>query len=186
MDWRDAVDRRLDRAVQNVAEKNMRYEKRIKELEEKLGLGVKNGQTLSSEIEQTKARVEETERLLKIGFNNHITQIRRDLESSARLLRELEIELPQKIQNIEGISELYKSGRRRAQIFEKELQWLTMGWMEQLRRTAMHQESPRSHEWQQNVRLIIYFLVALSSFILSIVFGYPHISWFWRMVTQHR
>ncbi|KZT37925.1 hypothetical protein SISSUDRAFT_808072 [Sistotremastrum suecicum HHB10207 ss-3] len=166
-----AANRRLDQVVQLAAQRNLRFEKRIQELENRIALGLQNARSQTLDMQDSKKRLEEAEKALDLSFDTWIPLIRQNIGTSEKHIGELEEVLPQKLQSIEGIHELYKSGRRRAQILETELSWLTMSWFEQVRRTALLQESPRSKRWQRNVRILTYLFILIGSTYTSMNMG---------------
>jgi len=73
---------------------------------------------------------------------------------------------------VNGMLELYKSGRRRARVLEEELTWLTMSYIWQIFQTAfLLRRPPRSDQWIANVRLFAYFSIALVAMIVAFILG---------------
>ncbi|KAF6761622.1 hypothetical protein DFP72DRAFT_879153 [Ephemerocybe angulata] len=162
-----SVAARLECTLKKVSQQASQYEGEMKDLESKLSENLSNFRAIDSLLSEAFTGLQRNTKRADRAINHQVPNIHRDLQESTEVLEELADTLPTVQTQVKDINSMYDSGRQKAELLVKDLEWLNTGFYERWRLIIFTSSTPVSLRWKIIMRTLF-----VLSFILCSWFSW--------------
>ncbi|TFK29710.1 hypothetical protein FA15DRAFT_287284 [Coprinopsis marcescibilis] len=159
--WQDPsvrVAERLEKVLKNVSKQAAVHESEMKDLESRLSENLSNFRAIDSLLGEAYNGLQRNTKRADRALQQQVPRMIDELEESQKVLNELTGTLPAVHTQVEGIRELYDSGREKARDLVVDLTWLNTEFYERWRLIVFTSSSPVS--WRLKALMRTLFVVS--------------------------
>ncbi|KAJ3528648.1 hypothetical protein NMY22_g9328 [Coprinellus aureogranulatus] len=149
-----SVATKLEYALRSASNQAAKYEGEMKDLESKLSRNLSNFRAIDSLLSEAFSGLQRNTKRADRAMNHQVPNIHNDLQESKEVLEDLAETLPIVQAQVHEINNMYESGRRKAQVLVKDLEWLNTDWYERWRLIIFTSSSPVSLQWKVIMRTL--------------------------------